>query len=232
MYFYNNTGQGKYIVENNNRSIIMNALSCSTVTEFATNIPFVTAKFPTNMRNVRIEIRSLHNWPCTVNSTTGISKFIFSIADLCEVSSMESLSLIMYLYMELSLAPQIYCNFLAILNNSLHCNPAMNSVSLSFCHFEPLKNSTILSRALQRDSDILRSSIRRSKSICDLTTPRLLSKKRLGSSILRSHSCPDLSELQSLRTLHPLLDKELFSHYDMKERMPRLYPYLQKRAAL
>ncbi len=229
---------------NNNCHVIKHALSCSRISAFTTDIPFLISKFPNSLKSVTIGV------PVSpLYTTTGIGNFICHVADLCKVSSVESLS---FGFPFMSMPLQLYCNFLSILNNSLHFNQAMKSLDilLLFRNFKPFENYSLLSRALQRDSDVLRSNIWRSNSLCDLATPThpfRFSKKK-SKSLVVSKSCPDLLELQSLCTLHPLLDKELYcknthllhrpfdrgpylKNSPLRQSLSRLDPYLEKRSS-
>ena len=227
IYFY---GTMKCLFMGKSHPIIKSALFCPTLKSFTTNIPFVASKFPKRLKRVSFEIEKLEY--SVVYTTTELSNCICSIADLCKMSSVKLLSLTKGITLNpysISLPPQTYFNFLSILNKSLHCNPALK---VDFHHdfyfdFDPFDNCSLFCQVLRRDSDILRSSIRRSNSLCDLATPTICKPKRFSTK-MRSHSCPDLLELQSLRTLHPQLDKQLYCNYEVQRRMPQLYPYLKK----
>ena len=230
-----------------NTSIIKSVLSCSTVKSFTTNAPFLTSKLPSNLKHLELVITTREWSPnqCYMYTTVEVNNCMFCIADLCKLTAvLKSVrlteksktlrgweewkpSLFNHSYYFFSPPPQIYCNFLSILNNSLLCNSAIETLELNFCNFKALNNFNPLSQALRKDANTLCSNIRRSKSLSDLIVPfvpkiislpkRYMRKlKRLRKSKLfsvsKSYSCPDLLELQSLHTLHPLLHKNLYGN--------------------
>ena len=102
-------------------------------------------------------VLQLHHWvPYFQGCTTVVGR----------KSSVQSLDLSISYGLEYTLPPQLYCDFLSILNHSLHCNSAMKELHLQFCDFEPLRHLSILSQALRKDPDMLWLKIRRSNSLC------------------------------------------------------------------
>ena len=90
-------------------------------------------------------------------------------------------------------------------------HPSVSELHLKKVGFKLLSNSYFLAHALRRGCDALRSNIRRSNSLCDLSTPNIPHENFKENSKMASYSCPDLLDLHFLCTLHPLLHKELFS---------------------
>ena len=197
-----------------NYSELLNAaISCHEVTSLSVTFPFLSFKLPSHLKRIQLSLSDEvgSTWG-SVYTNTGISTYLSCQADYCRAPSVQSLDLYTGGYkFEYSLPPRMYCNFLSILNHSFHCNSAIKRLKLRFCDFEPLRHSSVLSQALQKDPNMLLSKNRRSNSLCDLATPDLVTRERSVFSLYeKSHSCPDLLELQSLRTLHPLLDEQLY----------------------
>ncbi len=108
---------------------------------------------------------------------------------------------------------------MAILNNSLHSNPALiieNPLPSIFSLFH--LNS--LSRALRKDPDL---DLRRSKSLCNLSKlchdiKDVDSEQNTMDGVDVHQSCPDLLEMQSLHDLHPKIHESfVFSQYYYSE---------------
>lgn len=115
--------------------------SSSTITPLTTSGPFLTLNFPSNLKeytvdfSLGIKIRSVYS----MYTNTGMSASLSSLAYLCRKSLMESLILKSDSYYRFALPPQMYCNFLSILNHSLECYSAMSRLDLSFFDFDPLR---------------------------------------------------------------------------------------------
>ncbi len=129
------------------------------------------------------------------------------VADLCKMPSMRSL--------EINIATDdlVLDTFLVMLNHSLHCNPSFTNFPL----WESYSPSPNFSSALRTHPSLL--SWKRSKSLSDLSTIGQESSDATKSAFWNRDyyfsmggkclSCPDLLEMQSLHTMHPLLHKAL-----------------------
>ena len=226
-----------------NNSVIKNAMSCSVLRTFTTNVPFLVSKFPNSLKHFNFVITA-GKLPSYSYSIADICACIFCVANLCKTSSLSSLmltekgksllgfkefkSLFNNSYYFFAPPPKLYCTFLSNLNHALKSNSTIESLQLNFCNFKSFGNASLLSQALRKDPE---TNIRRSKSLSDLVVPfvpqlihlprRYIRKlKRFPKSklftVARSSSCPDLLELQTLSTLHPLIAKPLHN-YDHKQ---------------
>jgi hypothetical protein len=129
-------------------------------------------------------------------------KCLCCMAMMCREPSMKHLNISSDTFAELP--TESLRDFFTLLNASLHCNPAMERVHVGLIARTTTSIST-LSRALSQDPDTAQQNLKRSISLCDLTTVSNLMKFRRHSWHQCRQSCPDLSELQSLHTMHPLL---------------------------
>ena len=191
-------------------SLVVAALSCPTLKLLDTNIPFLvfsgTAVSP-NMQSIKF---TCPRGPCTRHGSywrQRISDCECCIADLCEKPSMRSLEICSQWgdYQNLN-------KFLVILNRSLNSNPSFTDLQLPPDLWRRLSN---LSSALRTHPSCL--SLNRSKSLSDLSSfPNTMGTSTFWPSfvpILRMQrkclSCPDLSQIQPLHNMHPLLHKAL-----------------------
>lgn len=185
-------------------------LSCSNIKELKVfTFPFrpFNTDVPNNLQCLDFFIESYMHHKVTV-------LFFFDclscIADMFKAPSMKFMQIFMFMPQSLGcfhgVPPDVYSNFIAILNNSL--NPAKN-LSLShssLCLMYPIPHNS-LSRALRKDPAIPRLNLRRSRSLCDLTVIEYgsfgtkLQKEKLK--LIRS--CPDMLDLQSLNNMQPQL---------------------------
>ena len=100
------------------------------------------------------------------------------------------------------------------------------------CHFQHFLS---LLYGLRKDPDILRGNLKRSKSLCDLTT---LEEVGALSVFVRykpietdyyGGSCPNLSELQSVQTMHPKLYHQLTENLQVPQ--SNLHSFYGKKTA-
>jgi hypothetical protein len=177
------------------QELIQVVLSSSTVTAFTTNIVFVTNIVPKKLESINI----LSNISTT---RVRLLNCLCCAAMMCREPSMKHLKCISPPVFDVP--AELLRDFFTLLNASLHCNPAMKMVDVGFIQHTTTSIST-LSRAFSQDPDTLQQNLKRSTSLCDLT----LVKFRYFPH--HHQSCPDLSELQSLHTMHPLLCKQYLS---------------------
>ena len=103
------------------------------------------------------------------------------------------------------------CEFLSILNHSLHCNPLLEiSWPGKLCPIQHIPIRT-LSMALGKDPDITLQRLQRSQSLCDLTTIPYTTRScdyrcwDRSKFIKRTKSCPDLLGMQLVHNMDPQL---------------------------
>ena len=176
---------------------LMDAILCSPVKSLETNIFFVPTNNATKIEHITLELQA-----CNMGR---LCACLCCIAVMCELKSLRVKP-----YSKLTLTtipPRAYCEFLAILNDSLHHNTSsMKDLKLSLC-LSILSYSNPLAHTLRRDPDTIKLKLRKSKSLCDLTKLKCDIVNGLPDYgvIKLCQSCPDLLELQSLHNIHPLI---------------------------
>ena len=127
------------------------ALSCSTVTSLQTNIPFHILPTHHHLETMVFE--------ADITSPTTQLDCLLCIAEMCRVQSMKALRVNGFN----PIPPQDYANFLFVLNDSLHQNPSMRSLTIPrFSHF----NLEEIPHIILKD-DV---TARRTKSLSDIAT--------------------------------------------------------------
>ena len=178
--------------------------------------PFVL-ELPRNVERISFRLRLWKRG----TMMSRLSNCLFCIANMCKSPIVKSLAISLDLPSRVvaNFPPRVYCDFLAILNNSLRCNASVKVLDLGrrLCIPNPIHHS-ILSRALRRDPEVPLLDLRRSKSLCDLTTVRYgtmnITKnpsKKTNKKSKRNQSCPDLLDMQSLHSVHPDIN-HIFEH--------------------
>ena len=183
---------------NSSCRIVEAAMSCPSVKSLEANIPFHI--LPSN-HHIETMIFLI---PMTRNPAA-LSDCLLCIAELCRVQSMKSLEIYSdYDYVNINLQN---CNFLSILNDSLHQNPSMSSLYTDF--FSRARNK------LKELPQIIRKEcvkVRRTKSLSDIAI------LKDDSSLQRSKSCWNIL---SLHNMHPLLYESFFP---LEYRTPKPLP--------
>ena len=129
-------------------------------------------------------------------------KLLCRMAMLCRGTSMKDLVIVNTVeYVPAKIIP----DFFTLINASLHCNPAMERLTLPLTPTLTTTLVSTMSHALCQDPDTAQQNLKRSTSLCDLTTVG----QSLVTPVRRRQSCPDLFELQSLHTMHPLLRRAM-----------------------
>ena len=144
-----------------------------------------------------------------------LSDCLFCIANMCKSPIVKSLAIHLNLpsVVFANFPPRVYCDFLAILNNSLHCNPSVNILNLDRRLCIPNRiHCSILSRALRRNPEVPLLHLKRSKSLCDLTTVKYgRCSLAMNKKSKHNQSCPEFLDMQSLHSVHPDIN-EIFKH--------------------
>lgn len=201
--------------------LIEAALSCSTVKSLTLDnvLPFqmLNSKVISHVTQLEFILQ-----PAIITSAQRLFDCLCCIADMCKAHSMKILNILIHFpisqlpHVAVNVPSRKFCDFIAILNNSLHCNQTIDQLGSAFRIYCPI-HCTILSHAL-KDPAVLLLDLERSKSLCDLSTldivedydytPRWRVTKRdkmLKRPLKRRHSCPNLLEMQPLHNIHPLL---------------------------
>ncbi len=152
-------------------SLIEAVLSCSTVKLLSTNIPFkyCSSRTFSEMEDLTFEVPLNH-----FLSLVRLHDCLCSIADMCKMPSMKNLRIVHDVTQNTEdILFEVYSDFMAILNDSLHCNSSMEELLLLLEFKSPDDRaqhiySSIFS--LGRDPDSLRTNLRRSRSLCELRT--------------------------------------------------------------
>lgn len=141
--------------------LIKAAVSCSTVKTLATNIPYRC--FDTASHVEKLDFTLPDNYYCV--SSVSVHDSFCTISGMCKIPSVKSLN---FDYKNQDIRGFILKDSVVILNNSLHNNSLMKFNIKKFqCPFQ-LFLSFILH--LSRDPDVLCEDLKRSKSLCSLTT--------------------------------------------------------------
>ena len=130
------------------------------------------------------------------------------VAHLCKRMSWKSLNMKSYCFP----TPETLHPFVSMLNNSLHNSQSIEHLTLHFTSQQRQEAQPVyprylhsLASALRKDQSLPHLNLRRSESLHNLATD--VCDRPL--SLHRSYSCPDLLELESLHSLHPLLSTAL-----------------------
>lgn len=192
--------------------LVKAALSIPSIKTLETNIPFY---FPqnetTSLKKLKFEI-----WPYFLDfAAPTLFRCLRSIADMCRLPSMESLEIsyddpIIFEY-DPDIPYHWHCDFIAVLNNSLHINPSMNNLFLDPFFFNKHCLERSLPEALHKDVDAARLILRRSASQHDLG----VESEEDCKDNCHFSSCPDLPLVQSICDIHPLLYNTLKRHPTM-----------------
>ena len=187
--------------------IVEAALTCRTLKSLATNIPFrlpgeVTACLEHILfRNTFVHYMYLYS-PIACHQPVSLFDCFECIADICKLPSMRTLWIMYEGHREYIRIPrQSYCNFLTILNSSLHLNPSMYGVRVDSC----------LLTCFQRDSlfsALSRNARQRRYSLPDVNATTVYGTGS-DQGLCHTLSCP---ALQVLYSVHPLLDKVFRCH--------------------
>ena len=143
---------------------------------------------------------------------------------LCSITDIPSINFNLF-GLNFFIPPSILCDCINTLNRSLNQNLSMKMNLTGFC-LEPC-DLKYLSRALRRDPAIPHRTIKRSRSLCDLTTldPQVQcpTKKTFAD---HHHSCPDLLEIESLHQLRDNLRTSL--RRPQRKGKPAITPWLAR----
>ena len=193
------------------------ALSCSTIKRLCVNLPITASscnKQPANLECVEFDI----GWQVFADlPTTVFLQCLDSIAKLCELPTVKSFKTTIDYHLwdfMLSIPPQLLCPFLTSLNTSLHINPSISHLSFAPCLLMPVYVRIVylstfsyrlacLANAVKKDHAVSHRSLRKSKSLNDL------SLNHTERPLPRCNSSLDLVELESLHNMHPMLYKAL-----------------------
>ena len=135
--------------------LVETALSCSTVKYLYTNIPFHILPTHHHIETMRFEVNFR-----TLTPAPGLLDCLLCIAEMCRVQSMKALNVRDFFE---TMPPQVYANFLCVLNNSLHQNPSMRSLVLQFHAYFNLED---IPHIIHKDH----VTVRRTKSLSDIAT--------------------------------------------------------------
>jgi hypothetical protein len=197
-----NGGYHEFSYEYKIHMLVDAALSCSSLQSLATNIPFDTRnEVRAPLEHLLFLSTPIHYHHYAVPITTCLVR----IADICKLSSMKTLWVAYNGYRECLFLPrQRYCDFLTVLNNSLHLNMSMHAVRVD-SRVLTLFNRDILFEALSQNPQKMRQ---KSNSL-----PHLNVQTKYGIGLARglsrTISCP---ALHTLNYLHPLLDRAFRCH--------------------
>ena len=129
------------------------ALSCSTVKYLQTNIPFHILPTHHHIETMVFEV----NLNFTTTAPATLLDCLLCIAEMCRVQSMKALHVSS---MRETIPLQDYASFLCVLDDSLHNNPSMHSLTVPrFPHFN-------LEDIIRKDH----VTVRRTKSLSDIAT--------------------------------------------------------------
>ena len=191
------------------QGLVKAALSSSSLKSLSFNVPYIFHSLPNNIEEIVFKV--------SPHSRMAISRLfdcLSSIADLGKQSWVKHLDMGGNIYLvsvcQWNVPSKMCCDLLALLNNNLHSNPSLNLSTSFLSSFMPPVQLNSLSHALCKDPDIPRLNLRRSKSLCDLTTVQIVKRDNCRGT---HHSCPDLLELQALHDMHPKLQKAHFPHH-------------------
>ena len=131
-----------------------------------------------------------------------------SIADVSK--SLSTVTLYAGVIHSVLFSPKLMCECISLFNHRLHSSPSLTAnIKGKFFYFS-LSHLNSLSRALRKDPDTVGLNLRRSKSLCDLSTLKSVVEYKTSPTfekrvVTRHQSCPDLLEMQSLHDMHPQL---------------------------
>lgn len=182
------------------------ALTCSSLKYFSTNVPFLAFNISSSITEVNFMVSM-----CLDYTVMSLFDCIFIIADMSK--SLSKVRILSLDYRPLNFPPELLCTLLAVFNTNLHSNPTLTVNTLWHFNFS-LSRLDSLSRALRRDPDTVSLSLRKSRSLCDLSMLRLdmNALQARKEDVHRHQSCPDLLEMQSLHAMHPQLHEFIGSN--------------------
>ena len=178
------------------------ALSCSSVKLLKTNIPFLTSSAEAKIEHIVFNISHFF----LVGNPAALCDCLLCIAKLYQIQSMKSLhiSCNRILYDDVLIPYQDFCNFLTVLNDSLHQNTSISKLRIE----EQMVESFFRWEELPRIFRIGFLSTRRTISLPDLNT----ANPENDGNLWPYESCWDL---QSCHNMHPLLYKALYPFYSL-----------------
>ena len=183
-------------------------LSCSSVKSFVTNILF---QFPPGHHYLEAMTFLIP----MIRNPAALLDCLLRIAEMCKVQSMKSLEIYDETYCDYAapLPYSDYCNFLSILNDSLHHNPSMCSINFDM-RAETSKYFDM--EELPHISCKESVTVRRTKSLSDIDTAIPENGFDIPAEDDSEDDCPERStsclNLLSLHNIHPLLKETLVMH--------------------
>ena len=190
-------------------SLVEAVLSCSSVKSLETNIPFDALPSQHHIETMILKIAPY----LSIGETHVIFNCLSLITEMCRMQPMKSLKIEWQRIFtcEFKMPHQDYSIFIAALNDSLHQNPSMCSLSMCGYFEENCLELEELRHIVHKDQQ----NMRRTKSLSDIPTV----KPQDNGSLRRSMSC---WTVLSVPNIHPLLYKALISSQLSKNSMSTL----------